>query len=94
MLGTLIPPSNLHIVPLAYPFSIISLAHKANQWGWPSIPNGITDEYKAFFIYAGIESFIGVSNIPGAIVITLTFFGPKSRAIGKVIALIAPFVAE
>lgn len=35
-----------------------------------------------------------MSNIPGAIVITRTFLGPKSLAIGKVIALIAPLVAE
>jgi hypothetical protein len=94
MFGTRIPPSSLHTEPEAYPFSIIYRTVIANHYDLPSMPNGTTFFIVAFFTYGGILSFIGVSNIPGAIVITLIFLEPKSLAIGNVIALIAPFVAE
>jgi len=72
----------------------MSLTVKPNHYGLPSMPNGITHANNCFFNCSGRVSLIGVSNIPGAIVITLTFLGPKSLAIGKVIALTAPFDAE
>jgi len=73
---------------------MISFTLIANHYGLPLIPKGTANSNKLFFIYAGIPSLIGVSNIPGAMVITRIFFTPKSLAIGNVIALIAPFVAE
>jgi hypothetical protein len=65
----------------------------ANYDGFPNLPKGVCwTKLSATFLLTPFP--IGVSKIPGAIVITLILNLPKSRAIGKVIAIIAPLEAE
>lgn len=65
----------------------------ANYFEFPSLPSGVLLSmfYKNFLL---MPLPIGVSKIPGAIVITLILYLPKSLAIGSVIPIKAPFDAE
>lgn len=91
--GSLIPPSNLQVSPVAYGFLIILSTASANYDELPSLPIGvlliITSRY-----FLLIPLPIGVSKIPGAIVITLILYLPRSRAIGRVMPIRAPLEAE
>ena len=66
---------------------------RANYVELPNLPRGVLFIiiYKYFLL---IPLPIGVSNMPGAIVITLILYLPRSRAIGKVIPIKAPLEAE
>lgn len=66
---------------------------KANYVEFPSRPSGVLliIESKNFLL---MPAPIGVSNMPGAIVITLILYLPRSLAIGNVIPINAPFEAE
>lgn len=66
---------------------------RANYVELPNRPRGVLliIIYKNFLL---IPLPIGVSNIPGAIVITLILNFPRSRAIGKVMPINAPLEAE
>lgn len=65
----------------------------ANSLGLPSLPKGVFWSMisKNFLL---IPLPIGVSKTPGAMVMTLILYFPRSLAIGKVIPIKAPFDAE
>ena len=65
----------------------------ANYDGFPNLPKGVCWT-KLSTTFLPIPLPLGVSKIPGAIVITLILNLPKSRAIGKVIPIKAPLEAE
>jgi hypothetical protein len=64
----------------------------ANYVEFPSLPKGVLF-YKNSTIFYCNPLPIGVLKIPGAIVITLILYFPRSLAIGKVIPNIAPLLA-
>src|SRR5688572_25220991 len=80
------------ISPVKNPFmqSVVILC--ANSSALPILPTGVI--LISWAIHSGEHSLstIGDEIVPGAIVITLIPFGPRSLAIGKVNPLIAPLV--
>lgn len=90
--GNLTPPSNLQVVPEAYGFSMIDFTARANSCESPNLPKGVVFS-NCWTIFSCKLLPIGVLKIPGAIVITLILYFPKSLAIGRVIPKMAPLLA-
>lgn len=79
--------------PVANGFFTIPSTASANYVDFPNLPRGVL----LFIIskYLGLIPLpIGVSNNPGAIVITLILYFPRSLAIGSVMPIKAPLEAE
>ena len=66
----------------------------ANSSGTPIRLGNGTIDVSPSFIVSGTNPKIGVSKLPGAIVITRMPSTPRSRAIGSVMPTTPPFDAE